>query len=571
MTTALLPLPIFRAFDNAGLPLAGGLLYSYAAGTTTPQNTFSDAAGSSPNTNPVVLDTTGSATVRLDPTLSYKFVLKDSTATTTYWTEDNYQASTLVGTSIAAALNTVTSVAPTADKVQTAAEITAGVTPTNYAYLEFDARRYGYTADGSTDNATALASAVAVASVKGGTIQLPPGQGNFSSFPSLDGLQNVIFQGVGSANSGAHLGTQLQYTGTGSGNIISLRGSQGIMFRGIYFTHTQAGFTGTYIRFGNNGADCTFASVLDCFFGSSVSAVNFLNLDKTINFTCERTLFFNSAHAILGRAAGSYSNVARFRDCEFYHSTQTPVMWPGQSWTFDGCTFEALSTGLASAIDSGSSSTPCNGLTVRGCWFGDVTVAGGTWLSLIGNAVDISGNYFGGYATTTQAIQIGTGGLTSSGVSIKGNNFDTFSIAISFTGNLTGLCCEANSFNNVTTVFSGSSSVATGYANVGSNSGASSLGSTHEIIGNNGFVARGDRIIQQWGSATVTVGTPLAVTFATNGIAFPNACFQVLLTMDGPPGTANVVWLSGVSSTGFTINSSGTAGTMTVRWMAVGY
>lgn len=87
-TTAFLPVPIFRAFTSAGLPLAGGLLYTYAAGTTNPQATYSDAAGVVPNANPVVLDSTGSATVRLG-TSAYKFVLKDSGGTT-QWTEDNY-------------------------------------------------------------------------------------------------------------------------------------------------------------------------------------------------------------------------------------------------------------------------------------------------------------------------------------------------------------------------------------------------------------------------------------------------------------------------------------------------
>lgn len=68
--------------------MAGGLLYTYAAGTTTPLATYSDAAGVVPNANPVVLDSTGSATVRLG-TVSYKFVLKDASSTT-QWTADNY-------------------------------------------------------------------------------------------------------------------------------------------------------------------------------------------------------------------------------------------------------------------------------------------------------------------------------------------------------------------------------------------------------------------------------------------------------------------------------------------------
>jgi hypothetical protein len=76
-----------RYFDANGNPLAGGKLYSYAAGTTTPQATYSDSTGTA-NANPVVLDSSGYADVWLDPTLVYKFVLKDS-LDATLWTIDN--------------------------------------------------------------------------------------------------------------------------------------------------------------------------------------------------------------------------------------------------------------------------------------------------------------------------------------------------------------------------------------------------------------------------------------------------------------------------------------------------
>lgn len=89
MSTPFLFVPIFRAFDTAGNPLSGGLLYTYAAGTTSQLATYSDAGGTVQNANPVVLDTTGSATVRLGNS-AYKFVLKDAGGST-QWTEDNYQ------------------------------------------------------------------------------------------------------------------------------------------------------------------------------------------------------------------------------------------------------------------------------------------------------------------------------------------------------------------------------------------------------------------------------------------------------------------------------------------------
>lgn len=76
-----------RFFDSNGAPLSGGSLYSYQAGTTTPQTTYADSTGT-PNANPVVLDSSGYADVWLDPTLSYKLVLKDSGGVTQF-TIDN--------------------------------------------------------------------------------------------------------------------------------------------------------------------------------------------------------------------------------------------------------------------------------------------------------------------------------------------------------------------------------------------------------------------------------------------------------------------------------------------------
>ncbi|HTL13063.1 MAG TPA: hypothetical protein VL588_11270 [Bdellovibrionota bacterium] len=76
-----------RFFTSSGVPLANGLLYTYAANSTTPQVTYTNQGGST-NQNPVQLDANGYADVWLDPSLSYKFVLKDSDGNT-QWTVDN--------------------------------------------------------------------------------------------------------------------------------------------------------------------------------------------------------------------------------------------------------------------------------------------------------------------------------------------------------------------------------------------------------------------------------------------------------------------------------------------------
>lgn len=88
-TAPLAPInfPLFRAFDSNGKPLVGGKLFTYAAGTTTPQLTYTDASGVTPNPNPVILDATGSARVFLSGA-TYKFVLQNSFGVQ-QWSADN--------------------------------------------------------------------------------------------------------------------------------------------------------------------------------------------------------------------------------------------------------------------------------------------------------------------------------------------------------------------------------------------------------------------------------------------------------------------------------------------------
>jgi len=128
----LTPVPKFQAFDANGNPLAGGLLYSYEAGTTTPLATYTDSTGGTPNTNPVVLDARGEASVWLADS-PYKLVLKDATDVE-IWTVDNvegagyYQnllSSTAEGSGIDLVGNSIKTVADvTAARALTAATTT---------------------------------------------------------------------------------------------------------------------------------------------------------------------------------------------------------------------------------------------------------------------------------------------------------------------------------------------------------------------------------------------------------------------------------------------------------------
>jgi hypothetical protein len=86
--------PVPQFFSASGVPLVGGKLYSYAAGTSTPLATYSDAAGTVLNANPLVLNAGGfpANASGIVPIFlraqAYKLVLKDALGVQ-LWAVDN--------------------------------------------------------------------------------------------------------------------------------------------------------------------------------------------------------------------------------------------------------------------------------------------------------------------------------------------------------------------------------------------------------------------------------------------------------------------------------------------------
>lgn len=85
------PVPKLQFSDENGAPLAGGFVYTYEAGTLNPRTTYTTAAETTANPNPIVLDASGQANIFLQAGLGYKFVLQNSLATV-IWTVDNVTA-----------------------------------------------------------------------------------------------------------------------------------------------------------------------------------------------------------------------------------------------------------------------------------------------------------------------------------------------------------------------------------------------------------------------------------------------------------------------------------------------
>lgn len=140
-------------FDNNGVPLTGGKLYSYQAGTTTPQATYTTPAGNVAHTNPIVLDSAGRISsggeIWITAGDDYKFVLTTS-ADVLLATWDNITG--INGTGLATNASNVAYDPQGTGAVATTAEIKLR----EYVSLA----DYGVPTDGVTDATTSIQNAI---------------------------------------------------------------------------------------------------------------------------------------------------------------------------------------------------------------------------------------------------------------------------------------------------------------------------------------------------------------------------------------------------------------------------
>jgi hypothetical protein len=96
MTTSLMPTAKQQYFAFAGIPLVGGKVYTYAAGGVIPKATFTDAAGTTPQANPIVLNARGEPDNAIFWSGAYNVKVTDALGNVIY-TVDNYQTPIMPG------------------------------------------------------------------------------------------------------------------------------------------------------------------------------------------------------------------------------------------------------------------------------------------------------------------------------------------------------------------------------------------------------------------------------------------------------------------------------------------
>ena len=98
----------FQFLNANGLPLNGGKLYTYQAGSSTPLTTYTDINGLIANSNPIILGTDGRppSEIWLTEGYYYKFVLKDSSDVTIATYDNLYGAIATIPATPASAVPT---------------------------------------------------------------------------------------------------------------------------------------------------------------------------------------------------------------------------------------------------------------------------------------------------------------------------------------------------------------------------------------------------------------------------------------------------------------------------------
>ena len=357
VTLSLLAGAGWQFFDNNGNPLVGGLLYTYDAGTTTPRTTYTSSAGTTPNTNPIVLDSAGRVPeqVWLDIEYTYKFVLQDSN-NVTIWTKDN-----------------ISDVTNAADLLFTPAGANAVQRTVQDKERDIvSVKDFGATGDGLTDDTTSLQNALDAVRAVGGELFFPPGVYRTSaplvldySSETLDPIEGApnrtVLRGAGAGSvliQSSHGGDLLRYLGGTGAGVHSFFAVVGIGFLG---PDRLAGSRGLYLK------DASYWRIERC------------NIDKfeygfygedTLSSTFETCRLVGNTYGITfvrgGSGYQSYPNALSLNSCFISGSRRYGVfMNGGTTFQLRGGSVEGNGLDATNAADNAAIRNDCWGVRVE--------------------------------------------------------------------------------------------------------------------------------------------------------------------------------------------------------------
>ena len=263
----------WQFFNNDGVPLAGGFVYTYAAGTTTPQTTYTTSIGNIANANPIVLDAAGRTAneVWLTEGIVYKFVLRDSTGGL-IGTYDNLTGINDISNqnSLAIDLANTTDIAKGDALVgfrqaNSAGLYTGAVARTVHSKLTeiISVLDFGADPTGVADSTAAIQACLTAAGANA-TIRFPAGTYLLSA--TLQGLagQHLFGDGVNQTilRRFANYGSTLRFANIGSGSVRGMWFYHGTLPPGGFTTLTDKATNGAHLLIENGQG----ALIEDCWF-----------------------------------------------------------------------------------------------------------------------------------------------------------------------------------------------------------------------------------------------------------------------------------------------------------------
>lgn len=244
MAKKLSPSPILQFFVN-GVPASGYKLFTYTAGTTTKATTWSDNAGSTANSNPIILNSNGNplnsggtAITQVFISGNMKFVLAPSNdtdpPTSPVWTADNIvgledldlspylaagsatQLNVITGSTLNIVDNSAlkiagTAITATATELNKLAGVTAGTTTASKA-LVVDANKALDTA--TIGNLQLVTNTITATNTNGSITLTPNGSGQVNVSSAINAAQGASIASAATTNLASATGNFITITGT---------------------------------------------------------------------------------------------------------------------------------------------------------------------------------------------------------------------------------------------------------------------------------------------------------------------------------------------------------------------
>jgi len=268
---------------------------------------------------------------------------------------------------------------------QTAAELAAGVTPSNYAYPPGDVRRYGAVGDGTTNDTTALANALLV----GGRLMLTPGATYLVSSQLTISVDRTDMVGFGATIKAAN--------STNYEHVLYATGRTGIAVRGLTVDVNQSNRSAS-LTTRSNGIyldGCTEPLVDRCTVKNAIGSASVPGIGIAF-----------AGNTLRGRIANCVTS-----DCGVSGKAADGIYTSGTQNLVTDCI--AINCNDTGAVIESSNHSGIIGLTTRGC--GAVfAITNATNTAVDGNYADAVTGY-DWTATVTGGIQIGNPLSTSTG------------------------------------------------------------------------------------------------------------------------------------------------------------